>query len=92
MSLNDTQYIIQLRSIYTGDVIHLGSSFKSKDEAEEYAKIEICHRCNYYDIFTVPSDFVWVNKNKGFMPIEAYKQYLEDRKYSTQSRRNGFKE
>lgn len=69
-SVAEIKFIIQLRSKYTGDTIHLGSSYKTKEEAKHFAETRICNRCNYYDIYSVPNDFVYGGKQIGFKPIE----------------------
>ncbi len=73
-SLAETKFVIQLRSKYTGDTLHLGSSYKSREEAERFAETGICQRCNYYNIYKVPNDFVYGGKHIGFKPIELVRE------------------
>ncbi len=60
-------FVISLYSKYTGESIHLGSSYKTrkKAEAEDY-----CTRCNSINIHEVPDDFVWSGKEYGFVCVQ----------------------
>ena len=60
------KYVVVLRSRYTGDEIPLGSAYDSRDSAEEYVKQEVCLRCNGYEIRTVPDEWMWLGKQRGF--------------------------
>jgi|688.fasta_scaffold167928_3 hypothetical protein len=66
------KYCIVLRSKFTSEEIHLGSSYKSKEDASKYAEHELCKKCNYIDIRGVHESHVWVNRRDGFKPSMNY--------------------
>jgi hypothetical protein len=69
-----TKYAIRLSSRHTGDSIVLGSMYNTKEEAQKYADMEVCGRCNIVKIFPVDDDERWINKNIGFMPPNYWRK------------------
>lgn len=61
-------YVIILHSRYTGDPIHLGNKYESREAAERYADKEVCKNCNSYEVVAVPDDWLWINRHDGFRP------------------------
>jgi hypothetical protein len=62
------EWRIVLRSKYTGEEIHLGSRFNTREQAEKYAEKECCSRCNSISIKPIyHNDMVWVDKHVGFV-------------------------
>jgi len=67
-SLNpDIRYCIQLANKYTGETIHLGTMFKTREDAQVYADKDCCSRCNYIHIVMVSGDKEWGGKHRGFV-------------------------
>jgi len=71
------QYAIVLRSKYTGEETHLGSSYNTREEAQEYADENVCTRCNYIDIRMIRDEWMWADRHRGFMSIERVLRYDE---------------
>ena len=69
-------YVISLYSKYTGDEIHLGSSYETREDAE---KADYCERCNSINIHEVPNDYVWANKNMGHISPQRRKAYHKEK-------------
>jgi hypothetical protein len=62
------KFCIVLRSKFTGEEIHLGSVYKTADEAKSYALNNLCAKCNYFDIRGVHDSYVYANRREGFVP------------------------
>ncbi len=67
MSDSDIRYCIILRSKYTGESIHLGSQYETREEAQKAIDKEVCSRCNYADIRMIRKDKIWENRHQGFV-------------------------
>jgi len=63
-------YVIYLTSRHTGERIWLGSKFTEESEAYEYIEKFVCQRCNRVCITSVPKDWHWIDRTKGFGPLE----------------------
>ena len=61
------KYCIVLISNYTGDEVHLGSKYQSREDAQKTVDSEVCLRCNGFSIREIPDDFMWRNKTSGFV-------------------------
>jgi hypothetical protein len=57
---------IVLYSKHTGDKIHLGSTFKTRDEAKQYIDKNVCLRCNRFEFVSVSENARWLSRHVGF--------------------------
>lgn len=64
-----TKWGIRLRSKYNGEEITLGSQYDSQEKALEGAKEQVCLRCNTFNIISLPSNPIWVDKKKVFFHL-----------------------
>lgn len=71
------RYCVVLRSKHTGEPIHLGSSYATREEAEAEIEQNVCQRCNYADVQMIQDDMVWADRHKGFMPADMDQKYKE---------------
>jgi len=66
----DYLVVIKLTSKYTGEVTWLGSMFIDEKEAHKYIDKNVCKRCNSVGISAVPKDWHWIDRHRGFGPID----------------------
>ena len=75
----DGEYCIVLRSKYTGELIHLGSKYANREDAQAAVdRDEFCDRCN--GIILQPlyhKDMQWVDKHRGFQTPDQRKDLLD---------------
>jgi len=60
------KYCIVLRSKFTGEEVHLGSSYESAEKAKIYVESAVCSRCNYIDVRAINDSYRYGGKHLGF--------------------------
>lgn len=76
--MENIKYCIVLRSKYTGEEIHLGSQYKTREEAQEYAEKSVCMRCNGYEIRIVHDEYQYFDRHRGFLDPKYIRKLVEE--------------
>jgi hypothetical protein len=67
-------YAIEMHNRFTGQSIYLGSKYRTRAEAEEAAKRDVCPRCNHYTVYAVPKDAQYIGRNH---PLSALGRWVK---------------
>ncbi len=68
------RFAVKLYSKFTGDTIFLGSIYRSKEAAVEYADT-LCDECNSVQVYELGEhQEVWKNKDIGFVSCKRENQ------------------
>ena len=65
---SENTYVILIISKHDGRFAWLGAKHDTREAAKAYAEKMVCARCNQYEIHPVPSDWLWISKERGFAP------------------------